>query len=103
MYRCAICDTELFPSDAKFNSGTGWPSFTEPANSEHITFAEDTREGMKRTEVLCKKCGAHLGHIFEDGPEAAVENAIVSIPYVSRWRRMDEGFFLISRYSFAHL
>ena len=70
MYRCAICDTELFSSDAKFNSGTGWPSFTEPANSEHITFAEDTREGMKRTEVLCKKCGAHLGHIFEDGPES---------------------------------
>lgn len=70
VYKCAICNTELFSSDAKFNSGTGWPSFTEPKNLEHITFAEDTREGMQRTEVLCKKCGAHLGHVFDDGLES---------------------------------
>lgn len=70
MYRCAICNTELFSSNTKFDSGTGWPSFTEPANLEHIALAEDTREGLKRTEVLCKKCGAHLGHVFDDGPES---------------------------------
>ena len=67
-YRCAICDTELFASDTKFDSGTGWPSFTEPANLEHIEFKEDVSGGMLRTEVRCKKCGAHLGHVFDDGP-----------------------------------
>lgn len=69
MYACAICGTELFSSDTKFESGTGWPSFTEPANLEHIELVEDTDYGMKRTEVTCKKCGAHLGHVFDDGPE----------------------------------
>ena len=68
MYKCAICDTELFSADAKFDSGTGWPSFTEPANREHIELREDTSYGMRRTEVACKNCGAHLGHLFDDGP-----------------------------------
>jgi len=68
MYKCAICGTELFSSDTKFDSGTGWPSFTEPANLEKVELREDTTHGMQRTEVTCKTCGAHLGHVFDDGP-----------------------------------
>ena len=68
IYRCAICGTELFSSDTKFDSGTGWPSFTEPVNLKYIELKEDLGHGMRRTEVQCKTCGAHLGHVFDDGP-----------------------------------
>ncbi len=70
MYKCAICGTELFSSDTKFDSGTGWPSFTNPANLEHVELKKDDTLGMSRTEVVCKNCGAHLGHVFDDGPAA---------------------------------
>ena|SRR5581483_4263785 len=68
MYKCANCGVELFSSETKFESGTGWPSFTEAANREHIELRSDDSHGMHRTEVICKNCGAHLGHLFDDGP-----------------------------------
>jgi peptide-methionine (R)-S-oxide reductase len=68
MFKCAVCGTELFSSDTKFDSGTGWPSFTEPANLANVELRSDDSFGMHRTEVICKNCGAHLGHVFDDGP-----------------------------------
>jgi peptide-methionine (R)-S-oxide reductase len=67
-YVCAACGAELFSSDTKFDSGTGWPSFTDPMNTEHVELHEDRSHGMVRTEVTCKRCGGHLGHVFPDGP-----------------------------------
>lgn len=68
MFKCAACGQELFSSNTKFDSGTGWPSFTDPVNLEHIELQEDSSHGMTRTEVTCKNCGSHLGHLFDDGP-----------------------------------
>lgn len=68
MYECVVCGEPLFSSTTKFNSSSGWPSFDNPINKEHIELKEDLSLGMVRTEVLCKNCGAHLGHLFEDGP-----------------------------------
>lgn len=69
MYVCAACGTELFSSDTKFDSGTGWPSFTDTVNLEHVELRDDLSGGMQRTEVICKKCGSHLGHLYMDGPK----------------------------------
>ena len=67
-YHCAACGAELFSSGTKFDSGTGWPSFWEPMNREHVELCQDRSFFMVRTEVLCKRCGSHLGHVFDDGP-----------------------------------
>ncbi len=67
-YSCAACGAELFRSDTKFDSGSGWPSFTEPANSANVELHEDNSYGMRRVEVTCRRCGSHLGHVFDDGP-----------------------------------
>ena len=68
LYKCAACGAELFASDTKFESGTGWPSFSEPVNRENVELVDDESYGMRRTEVNCARCGSHLGHVFDDGP-----------------------------------
>ena len=67
-YVCRLCALPLFSSNAKFNSGTGWPSFFRPVEQDHVAFLEDDSHGMVRTEIRCKRCDAHLGHVFDDGP-----------------------------------
>jgi len=73
MYRCIVCDAELFTSDTKYDSGSGWPSFYEAVDGDAVVLNEDGSHGMVRTEVVCAGCGAHLGHVFPDGPRPTGE------------------------------
>jgi peptide-methionine (R)-S-oxide reductase len=69
VYRCIVCDEPLFDAATKFESGSGWPSFFAPLDDDHVTTESDVSHGMVRTEALCRNCGAHLGHVFPDGPQ----------------------------------
>jgi peptide-methionine (R)-S-oxide reductase len=77
-FACAACGTLLFESGTKFDSGSGWPSFTDPANTEHIRLIEDTSHGMRRVEARCAACDSHLGHVFPDGPGASGDRYCVN-------------------------
>ena len=77
-FACAACGEELFASGTKYDSGSGWPSFTDPVNREHVTLIDDNSLGMRRTEVRCANCGGHLGHVFPDGPGATGERFCIN-------------------------
>ena len=89
VYRCAACGNERFDSTTKFESGSGWPSFTEPKLAEAVELRPDDSLGMSRTEVVCRRCGGHLGHVFDDGPREAEGCATASTPARSPWISAD--------------
>ena len=93
IYRCAACDAELFSSDTKFDSGTGWPSFFKPYEESHIKRLRDTSYGMVRVEEVCARCGSHLGHVFPDGPRPTGERHCpnsVSLGFTEKGRALPD-------------
>lgn len=100
VYKCSCCGNELFDSDTKFESGTGWPSFFKPLNEENVKYESDESFGMIRTEVMCKKCGAHLGHVFDDGPQPS--NLRYCINSISLELDKKNEWFRVSIYGKTH-